>query len=288
MELNLSIGGITFRLDFEREINVNPEYANFIVSEQGAPQNPDITARFTWDWQAAPEIQGEPTGTDLLHYHYLADDRCLCVTRGGYKGAVACTAYSPNFSKVICYINEAPFLVKLNNLASFMRMLPLCRIFTHFGVLFFHAAQIGYRGKGILFTAPSGTGKTTQARLWESSRGAEILCNDRTLVRKSGGEWQTCGFPLDGSTPVANNRTCPLRAIVYLEQGSQCRCERLSPSKALLHLMPQMVIDGWDPQIRAECMRQLLSLMEKIPVYRLVCTPDVRAVEALELQLSKE
>lgn len=284
MERYLSLGGIIFCFDSDHNITADQYFERFLVGAQ----NPDINVRISYNWTSAPDIAPPPHENCELNYDYQLGDQCFSVKRDCDKNIVVCIVYSADFSKINCYINEPLLYESLDNLASFMRMLPLCRIFTHFGVLFFHAAQIGYRGKGILFTAPSGTGKTTQARLWESSRGAEILCNDRTLVRKSGDEWQTCGFPLDGSTPVANNRTCPLRAIVYLEQGSQCRCERLSPSKALLHLMPQMVIDGWDPQIRAECMRQLLSLMEKIPVYRLVCTPDVRAVEALELQLSKE
>ena len=284
MDIYLSLSGITFHLAFERDISVNPQYAPFLIPPR---ETVDITVRVTWDWGAVPQLDGTPIGRDLLHQYYMVGGHLLCVTLGGPKGPVGCTVCSPDFRELVCYVNEAPFLCKLQALGSFLRMIPICRIFTHFGTLFFHAAQILYTGKGILFSAPSGTGKTTQARLWQTCRGAELLCNDRTLVRKMDGKWQTFGFPLDGSVPVANNRVCSLGAVVCLEQGETCFAERLPPSKALSRLMPQMVIDGWDEKIRSACMRQLVAMMEAAPVYRLVCTPDVHAVETLEQQLLK-
>ena len=46
-----------------------------------------------------------------------------------------------------------------------------------------HASYVNYNGKAILFTAPSGTGKSTQAALWEEYKGAEIVNGDRVIIQ---------------------------------------------------------------------------------------------------------
>lgn len=168
-------------------------------------------------------------------------------------------------------------------------MLPMREIFLRFGALFLHASQITYQGRGILFTAPSGTGKTTQAKLWQQYRGAEILCNDRTLTRKVDGAWRTYGYPLDGSEPVCSSAVNPLGAVVLLEQGRrENRVERLGPAKALPRLMRQVVLDCWSGEARAEAMELLITLMEDVPVYLLTCTPEEQAVETLEAKLMED
>jgi hypothetical protein len=63
------------------------------------------------------------------------------------------------------------------------------------------SASIIWQGKAILFTAPSGTGKTTQTDLWHCFReGVEDLNADWTLLQKTADGWYGCGFPVFGST----------------------------------------------------------------------------------------
>ena len=136
----------------------------------------------------------------------------------------------------------------------------------------------------LIFYGPSGTGKTTQAKLWRTHRGAEIICNDRTLVR----DGQTYGFPMDGSEPVCSGKILPLGAVVCLAQASENQIRRLRPGEALAALMPQVVFDSWDSRSSRLASEQLIELIRRRPVYQLCCTPDQQAVECLEACLRKD
>lgn len=282
---DIRLGGLCIRLLSERELTVDESLRPFCAPPRGAA---DVTVRFSWDWRESRLPTTPPLGEDLLCRYYREGAIRSCLTRAGPKGPIACARYTDACDEIDCWINEEPFLLPQRELVGLLRMIPLRAVFRRAGVLFFHAAQIAYQGRGILFTAPSGTGKTTQAMLWRDHRGAALLCGDRTLVRCVDGAWRTYGYPLDGSEPVRTTESRPLGALVLLAQGAEDRVERLTPARGARDLMEQLVIDGWDPAARAAALDRLLTLMERIPVYRQTCTPGVRAVETLERTLEKD
>ena len=284
MEYKLKFADVVFHILSEREIELEPELQPFLAAET---EPADLTVQVSWDWKHAKLPDSDRAGEDLLSYYYIEGAERFCVTRGGPKGAVACTRYHADFSEVVCTYNEKPFLMPPKTMGSLMRMLPMREIFQHFQTVFLHASQIALRGKGILFTAPSGTGKTTQAKLWEQYRSAEIICNDRTLTRKLDGLWHTYGYPIDGSEPVRSEKVNRLRCVVLLRQGLTNTIQPLPPARAVSLLMRQVVFDTWSGTARATAMQQLLSLVEDIPVLLLTCTPDERAVEMLEQKLKE-
>ncbi len=284
MEYKLQFADVVFHILSEREIELEPQLQPFLAAET---EPADLTVQVSWDWEHAKLPDSDRIGEDPLSYYYIEGAERFCVTRGGPKGAVACTRYNADFREVVCTYNEKPFLMPPKTMGSLMRMLPMREIFQHFQTLFLHASQIALRGKGILFTAPSGTGKTTQAKLWKQYRGAEIICNDRTLTRKLDGVWHTYGYPIDGSEPVRSEQVNRLGCVVLLRQGLTNTIQRLPPAKAVSLLMRQVVFDTWSGTARATAMQQLLSLVEDIPVLLLTCTPDERAVETLEQKLKE-
>lgn len=285
MNVNLNLGGIMFGFRLARPVELEPELTPF---QQGNCAAADIDIEISWDWHTAPKPHSEEIGRDLLQVYYAEADRLFCMTRGGPKGFIAGCWYTPDFHRVVCTINEKPFLTTPKKLGLLLRFLPMRAIFQHFGVLFLHAAQIEQDGCGILFTAPSGTGKTTQANLWVRHENARLICNDRTLLRKEGGIWRTYGYPVDGSTPVRSGKILPLACVVLLSQAEENRAERLPSGKAIARLMPQLVMDGWSAEARTRGMELLLELLQSIPVYHLACTPDTEAVACLKHQLKKD
>ena len=151
----------------------------------------------------------------------------------------------------------------------------------------FHASFIDIGGKAILFTAPSGTGKSTQAELWHSLRNACILNGDRSIVRCTEDGIFACGIPFMGSSEYCENVTLPLAAIVYLSQAPQTTIRPLKGLEAFRHVWEGVSINIWEKDDVSRTMDTVGHVIQSVPIYHLACTPDETAVAALEQQLGK-
>lgn len=140
-----------------------------------------------------------------------------------------------------------------------------------------HAAVIEVEGKAILFTAPSGTGKSTQAALWQKHRGAIPVNGDRAVIR-GGTVW---GIPFCGSSGLARPSVLPIAAIVYLSQAPRTQIRKLAGTEAFRRLWEGCSINIWDPEDMERCADTVSGTVGAVPVYHLACTPDETAVLAL-------
>ena len=156
-------------------------------------------------------------------------------------------------------------------------------LFLRRNCLMLHAAFIRWQGKGILFTAPSGTGKSTQAELWEKYEGADILNGDRAAVRRDeSGCWQAYGLPYAGSSGIYRNEKAPLSAAVVLRQAEENRIRRLGMLEIIQKLYPETTVHQWEPDFIEKALTLLTELAGEVPVYLLECRPDRGAVEAVK------
>lgn len=151
-----------------------------------------------------------------------------------------------------------------------------------------HASCVRTHLGGLLFSGVSGIGKSTQAELWCSTRGAEQINGDRPILSCDDGRWLAWGSPYAGSSKYHVNASCPITAIVLLAQADTCTVRRLSPAQAFRGLWPGMTVHSWDPDFVAQASALTAGLAADIPVYALSCTPDERAVTSLEDALAKE
>ena len=155
------------------------------------------------------------------------------------------------------------------------------------GGFLLHASYIGWQGRAILFTAPSGVGKSTQAALWQSLRDARVFNGDRAGVMVKDGVVYACGIPFSGSSGIAENETLPLSAIVYLSQAPQTRITRLTGINAFRSIWEGCSINLWNKEDVIACTETVLQTAAQIPIFHLACTPDSSAVEALEQALTQ-
>ena len=154
--------------------------------------------------------------------------------------------------------------------------------------LFLHAACVDTPLGGILFSGPSGIGKSTQADLWCACRGAKQINGDRPILSKDADGWLAWGAPYAGSSGCHVNENCRVRAIVMLAQGQCCHIRRLNPSEAFRAVWAGLTVHSWDREFMERAVDLTLELIGTVPVYSFVCTPDVSAVQYLETQLGKD
>ena len=155
------------------------------------------------------------------------------------------------------------------------------------GALTLHASYIRTKGGAVLFTAPSGTGKSTQAWLWHKYVGAEIINGDRAVVRQGEENWMSHGVSVCGSSDICKNESAPLRLLVELRQGRENRVIPLTAGEKYRALVLASAFYRWDFG-EAERVHQLTAvLLEQVPMVRLVCRPDQEAVQALQLYMER-
>jgi len=148
-----------------------------------------------------------------------------------------------------------------------------------------HASFVELNGKAILFTAPSGFGKSTQAELWKNLRGAEIINGDRAIVKVKGDKLYACGLPYAGSSEYCKNVEIPLEAIVCLIKGKTTKIDVLKGGQAFREMWEQIVVPTWDKGMVKRIACRLERVLLSVPIYYLECTPDETAVKILEQAL---
>jgi len=128
-----------------------------------------------------------------------------------------------------------------------------------------HAASIAGRDGALLVVGQSGAGKTTMSRA-ASAEGAHILSDERTIVRPAtAGGWLVGGTPWPGEGGFAENRTVPLRGLIFLEQADHDELVPLSGARALALLYRCHFPPLWDPVACERTVDNLERLVRDMP-----------------------
>ena len=144
----------------------------------------------------------------------------------------------------------------------------------------FHGAAIEYDCSSYLFTAPSGTGKTTHINLWHKYLGdkVDIINGDKPII--SVDKTSTVyGTPWAGKEGYQRNASAPLKAICILKQGKENKIIKLEVAEAVNHLMRQVYLPS-DPSALSKTLELLGTVIENTPVYILECDISKEAFEA--------
>lgn len=148
-----------------------------------------------------------------------------------------------------------------------------------YGILRLHGSAVCFDSEVYIFTAPSGTGKSTHTALWCEVFGdrAWMLNGDKPFLRLfDNGSVRVYGSPWKGKENLGKNTSAPLKAISWLMRGNENSIELLTKKKAYPLLMTQMIksLDkGWVSAI----MRMTSDLLDRIPFYYLRCNKDPEA-----------
>lgn len=150
------------------------------------------------------------------------------------------------------------------------------------GNMVLHSSFINVNGEAILFTAPSGTGKSTQADLWKKFRGAQVVNGDRSLLVKQDGKWFTAGFPFSGSSGINENVVCPIKAIIMIHQAPLDQARFATMMTAFKRIYPEITRNYWNTEYENRVLEILEDLVGNVTTVELGCTIAESAVECLE------
>lgn len=150
-------------------------------------------------------------------------------------------------------------------------------------VVLFHCSALAYRQRGYLFAAPSGTGKSTHARLWREVLGdaVRMINDDKPLLRITSDGVTVYGTPFAGKEGLQENSSAPVAGIVLLHQAGTNSIRKLSPQEAY----PMLLNQTYRPKDAAGLIKtlELVQRLSELPVYSMGCTISREAV-ALAVQ----
>lgn len=133
------------------------------------------------------------------------------------------------------------------------------------GVLLFHGAAVAVDGAGYIFTAKSGTGKSTHARYWRELFGdrAVVINDDKPFLHMGeDGVVTAYGSPWAGKDDIHTNTSAPVKAICLLERSEENFITAISPGEAFPILYRETCLLD-----TGELRRQQLALLDKLSHY---------------------
>ena len=143
-------------------------------------------------------------------------------------------------------------------------------------VFILHASVLEVDGEGYGFLAHSGTGKTTQTRLWLEHFGdrARVVNGDKPLIRvvetETGWQFIACGTPWRGKEGMGCNASVPLKALYLLERSTVPSCEPASQEYTIDRIFHQMLMPE-NPEQMMNLLSMADRLVETVPCYCLRC-----------------
>ncbi len=150
---------------------------------------------------------------------------------------------------------------------------------TSYGGILLHSSCIVLDGVAYAFSADSGTGKTTHAKLWleHFKSRAHMLNDDKPAIRIIDGKVYACGTPWSGQTDWSTPEIAPLGAICFIKRSEKCYIKRADTAAALHSVFEQTI-----RYVGKSAMENILDILDRlfnsVPVFELGCNISDEAV----------
>ena len=155
----------------------------------------------------------------------------------------------------------------------------ICEKILDYNAMLLHSSAVCLDGEAYLFTAPSGTGKSTHTRLWREFFGDRVFMinDDKPIIRYRNGRFYAYGTPYDGQHHISRNTHAPIKGICIIARGEKNNIKRVSADESVAMLMNQTLLPR-DPEKMDTLLNLLDTLLSSVPIYRLECNISEEAV----------
>ena len=148
-----------------------------------------------------------------------------------------------------------------------------------YDTILFHGSVIAVDGVAYLFTAASGTGKSTHVALWRKLFGDRaVMVNDDKPLLHIGDVVTAYGTPYDGKHKLSNRISVPLKAICILERASENSIVPFSKSDAYAMLIQQAYRPN-DVFALQKTLTLVDKMADKVGLFRLGCNMNIEAAK---------
>ena len=154
----------------------------------------------------------------------------------------------------------------------------IAEIMPCYNTILFHGSAVAVDGEGYLFSAESGTGKSTHAQLWRELLGSRFtyVNDDKPLIRIAPEKILVFGTPYDGKHHRSANISVPLKAICFLKRGERNTIREIGTRDAFPLLMQQVYYPQNKESLK-KTIALLNQLLEQVKFYQLFCNKDQEA-----------
>lgn len=144
----------------------------------------------------------------------------------------------------------------------------------------FHGSAVAVDGVSYMFTAPSGTGKSTHVKLWCDLLGnkAIMVNDDKPFIKITQNKVIVYGTPFNGKHRRGNNISVPLKAICILERSESNHIHKITANEAYTKLL-QQTYRPLNPLALTKTLQLLDELMKRVDFYHLCCNMDIEAAK---------
>lgn len=150
-----------------------------------------------------------------------------------------------------------------------------------------HSASNYYQEKAWLYSASSGTGKTTHIKLWEKLYAVPVLNGDLNLLGMEKDEVFVYGIPWCGTSGVYTTKKYPLGGIILLKRGTENRVCKLPQDERQLYTAQRMISPAWTEKQVDDSLLFAEKLSDRIPIRQLYCTQEPSAAAVMKEYIDK-
>ena len=277
----LKIADIKIHVKSPFKINISMESEDFISDYE----DEDILLEYK-EVKESPKMDGKLVYENIVKFYETKEGFVHELYPMPDKNPYAwVTPINKHYYEVRYLAGEERYIDYSRNIIDIMN---IEQVLNTFNAYILHSSFIKYQDKAILFTAPSGTGKSTQADLWEKYENAEIINGDRSGIRKLDGKWTAYGLPIAGSSGIYKNKKAEISHIIVLKQGKENKLTKLSPREAFIKLYSETLVHTWDKEFQENIINMITDVVQNVRIYQYECLPDKSAVEFLKKQVIKD
>lgn len=150
------------------------------------------------------------------------------------------------------------------------------------GMIALHSSSIIYDGCAYLFSAPSGTGKTTHTNLWEEYCDVKPLNGDVAMLSVQNSVVYVHGIPWCGTSEKYSNVTVPLGNIIFLKRAGSNEISVMNSFEAVLNICSRSFSPNWNKSLAERTLSVAKEIVAKSPCLLLKCLPEKSAMELVK------